>query len=546
MGTKTTTEPYNHLYMTDLEEHLNRLGLSQYLPSLLAEGFETWETVLDITESDLNSLNFKLGHRRKLQRAIAEFRSQLPGGPLLPNLGNANNSAYANYQSDSDSASESKKAESNISVTTGHPKRKYRRHPKPDENAPGRPPSAYVIFSNQVRESLKGQALSFTEMAKIVGEKWQVLPAPEKEACERQANAAKEKYYSEMAEYKRTPQFETYQKYLEEFKAKHAGPDKEGKRLKLESDTNRSTRSNSHEPMDRIHNKRVSSVQSDFAPISSQHASDFSPSPSSSRPPGGSHHPGTSVSPAAIYSLSQVNSPRMSDHYPPLSASPRSATVPKETFFDPRERQPDPYTPLSSSLYGHPQPHHQPPRHQQPPLPATATGPPIFPYGARYHYTTDLPSRQSFRESTRLPAMRHEDTIMSSDSSGRRSSREAAHLPPSLTHEDSTLSSDSSGLSGGVIPSLELPVLPLDTQKASRLLPQPIPSSGPTGYFDRHRPLPPPAHPPSVQQRDLEHHPTSSLAALLRAGEMATAADARDAKREHSSSLSLRGSEVGS
>jgi hypothetical protein len=39
--------------MTDLASYLERLGLSQYLDSLVAEGFDTWETVLDITESDL-------------------------------------------------------------------------------------------------------------------------------------------------------------------------------------------------------------------------------------------------------------------------------------------------------------------------------------------------------------------------------------------------------------------------------------------------------------------------------------------------------------
>jgi len=56
--------------MNDLGERLERVGLSQYLEILVAEGFDSWETVLDITESDLNALNFKLGHRRKLQRAI--------------------------------------------------------------------------------------------------------------------------------------------------------------------------------------------------------------------------------------------------------------------------------------------------------------------------------------------------------------------------------------------------------------------------------------------------------------------------------------------
>ena len=39
--------------MTDLGKELQRLGLSEYVEVLTAEGFDTWETVLDITESDL-------------------------------------------------------------------------------------------------------------------------------------------------------------------------------------------------------------------------------------------------------------------------------------------------------------------------------------------------------------------------------------------------------------------------------------------------------------------------------------------------------------
>jgi hypothetical protein len=39
--------------MTDLARELERLGLSEYLDVLVAEGFDTWETVSDITESDL-------------------------------------------------------------------------------------------------------------------------------------------------------------------------------------------------------------------------------------------------------------------------------------------------------------------------------------------------------------------------------------------------------------------------------------------------------------------------------------------------------------
>lgn len=39
--------------MNDLGVRLERLGLSQYLQSFISEGFDTWDTILDITESDL-------------------------------------------------------------------------------------------------------------------------------------------------------------------------------------------------------------------------------------------------------------------------------------------------------------------------------------------------------------------------------------------------------------------------------------------------------------------------------------------------------------
>jgi hypothetical protein len=70
-----------------------------------------------------------------------------------------------------------------------------------------------------VRQSLKAQDLSFTEIAKIVGEKWQVSSAEAREPYQRQANAGKEKYHAELAEYKKYPEYDAYQKYLEEFKA---------------------------------------------------------------------------------------------------------------------------------------------------------------------------------------------------------------------------------------------------------------------------------------------------------------------------------------
>ncbi|MCJ1412902.1 hypothetical protein MMC19_007002 [Ptychographa xylographoides] len=114
-------------------------------------------------------------------------------------------------------------------------KRKYRRHPKPDEHAPERPPSAYVIFSNKVREDLKSQNLSFTDIAKRVGEQWQLLGAEEKEPYETQALSGKERYTAELNQYKRTSKYKGYSEYLAEFKAKTAANNTDPKRAKLET-----------------------------------------------------------------------------------------------------------------------------------------------------------------------------------------------------------------------------------------------------------------------------------------------------------------------
>jgi hypothetical protein len=60
--------------MTELADIFAELGISHYLHDFLEQGFDTWETILDITESDFDALGVKLGHRRKLQRKIANSR----------------------------------------------------------------------------------------------------------------------------------------------------------------------------------------------------------------------------------------------------------------------------------------------------------------------------------------------------------------------------------------------------------------------------------------------------------------------------------------
>lgn len=73
-----------------------------------------------------------------------------------------------------------------------------------------------------MRDDIKHHNLTFTEIAKLVGENWQSLPPVEKEAYENQANAAKERYHRDLAEYKKTPQYRKYAQYLAEFKERQA------------------------------------------------------------------------------------------------------------------------------------------------------------------------------------------------------------------------------------------------------------------------------------------------------------------------------------
>lgn len=118
---------------------------------------------------------------------------------------------------------------------------------QPDDKAPERPPSAYVLFSNsksfwpyffsqtslgheyitdphsqEMREDLKDQNLSFTEIAKLVGENWQNLTREEKAPYETEAQDAKDRYTRDMVIYKKTEDYQRYNDYLQEFRKKQA------------------------------------------------------------------------------------------------------------------------------------------------------------------------------------------------------------------------------------------------------------------------------------------------------------------------------------
>jgi hypothetical protein len=121
-----------------LTEVLERIGLTQYAQVLSDNGFHSWESVVDITEDDLTTLEFKLGHRRLLQREIATYRGIPHSLSLEPDLN------LPEPTSLSASALESFTRQ----TTTPPPreKRRYRRHPRADSNAPKKPKTACTPF----------------------------------------------------------------------------------------------------------------------------------------------------------------------------------------------------------------------------------------------------------------------------------------------------------------------------------------------------------------------------------------------------------------
>lgn len=203
--------------MSDLEVTLTWLGMSQYLESFLQAGFDSWETVLEITEEDLETLGVEIGHRRKLQREIANARHS------------SQTSSVVSFSQQTSPSSGKRSSAAQLAVTKqesqlpASSKRGYRHHPKPDENAPVRPYSAYVMFSNFIREEMKEELLPFAEISRQVGEKWQKLSPEAKEEWKEKAAGPWQRYKQELGEYQKTENFRRYSQYVADFNAAQSG-----------------------------------------------------------------------------------------------------------------------------------------------------------------------------------------------------------------------------------------------------------------------------------------------------------------------------------
>lgn len=168
-------------------------------------------------------LNVDLGHRRKLQREIANTKRLARDPAFVTPL-------YGINPPPSNTAEAISSTSSNDPQQGAPPtKRGYRHHPKPDQNAPERPYSAYVLFSNHIREQLKDQNLSFTNLSKVVGEQWQQLSRDQKEEWKNRGAVPWERYKAELADYHKTDEFQEYQRYSTDFKAAQIAKNPQGR-----------------------------------------------------------------------------------------------------------------------------------------------------------------------------------------------------------------------------------------------------------------------------------------------------------------------------
>lgn len=79
-----------------------------------------------------------------------------------------------------------------------------------------------VNFADQLRTDPEVSTLSFVDIAKEVGRRWQTLPSEQKRVWESHAARAMQEYEVQMDEYKKTESWRKYQAYLSEFKTQQA------------------------------------------------------------------------------------------------------------------------------------------------------------------------------------------------------------------------------------------------------------------------------------------------------------------------------------
>jgi hypothetical protein len=75
-GGLDTVRRYKRVLYPSLNEFLRGHKLLRYEPVLVKNGFDTVEALVLVKERDIDELGLLLGHKRKLQCALKEFRSR--------------------------------------------------------------------------------------------------------------------------------------------------------------------------------------------------------------------------------------------------------------------------------------------------------------------------------------------------------------------------------------------------------------------------------------------------------------------------------------
>ena len=81
-----------------------------------------------------------------------------------------------------------------------------KRRRRKDPNAPKQPLTAYVIFSNEVRDQVinENPDANFGEIGKIIGAKWRALVSEDRKPYEERANSERDRYNRDLEEYRRS------------------------------------------------------------------------------------------------------------------------------------------------------------------------------------------------------------------------------------------------------------------------------------------------------------------------------------------------------
>ncbi|KAH8511037.1 hypothetical protein H0E87_008542 [Populus deltoides] len=120
---------------------------------------------------------------------------------IFPNNGQLQNPGKKDFKRE---VSSSKAVTKRKSRDGEESQKKRKPKKKKDPNAPKRSKSAYVFFSQMERENVKksNPGIVFGEITKALADKWNAMSAEEKEPYEEMARDDKQRYKSQVNDYK--------------------------------------------------------------------------------------------------------------------------------------------------------------------------------------------------------------------------------------------------------------------------------------------------------------------------------------------------------